>query len=266
MKILPIAELQENMISNQTVCDAKGTILIARGVVLTRAYIQGLKKFNIKAIQIQEDDNPLALCSLFTPTARQAINAADNKLTHFTNDKLFKIEKNSFKISQIIYSILARPPIQSFLEHNTQHQILYNHSIRTTIFAINMGLSKGYDYLNLEYLAMSALIHDYGMGQLFLEESADHPIIGFTKIRENPDLDMIIALVCLQHHEHFDGSGTFSFCKTQITEFARLISIADYYDRLIMKNNTHRQAIFKILSGSGTLFDPDMVKIFEKML
>jgi HD-GYP domain-containing protein (c-di-GMP phosphodiesterase class II) len=265
MKLVPVAELQEGMISNQIICDARGTILIARGVVLTHAYIHGLKRFNISAIQIQEDDNPITLCSLFTPVAQQAITVADNLLTGFANDKIFNIEKNSFKIAQIIYSILDKPPIQSFLENNTQHHILYNHSIRTTIFSINMGLTHGYNYLNLEYLAMSTLLHDCGMGLEFLEENTEHPAVGFSKIRENLDLDMIIALVCLQHHEHFDGSGPFSFSKTQIIEFARLISIVDYYDRLIMKDNTHRQAIFKIIGGSGTLFDPNMVKIFEEM-
>lgn len=266
MKIIPTAELQEGMISNQTICDAKGTILIARGITLTRAYIQGLKKFNIREIQIQEDDKPLTLYSLFTSTARQAITATEDRLKCFINNKFFNIENNSYRILQIIYSILDKPSIQIFLENNTQNFILYNHSIRTTILAINMGLSKKYDYLNLEYLAMSALIHDCGMGQEFLDESAEHSSIGFAKIRNNLDLDMIIALVCLQHHEHFDGSGLLSFRKTQITEFARLITIADYYDRLIMKNNTHRQAIFKVLDGSNTLFDPDMVKIFERTL
>ncbi len=267
MKAMLIDELQPGMIANQTICDARGTILIAQGIILTESYINRMRKFNIKKIDIkdmEEDTEPP--CSLAAPIVKRTITTLGTLFDSLSEHNTIDIKKTSFQIEQVIYSILDKHSIQSFLEIDAQNELLYHHSLRTTVIAVNMGLAQGYDYLNLEYLAMCALMHDCGMGRDYLESDTDHALHGFKKLRDNLKMDMIIALVCLQHHEYFDGSGPLNFNRSQITEFARLIAIADHYDRLIIKKNSPRQALFKILGGSGTLFDPDMVKLFQATL
>jgi len=264
MKSLTIDELQPGMIANQTICDARGTILIAQGITLTESYISRMRKFNIKTIAIQDTEEDMEPpCSLSTPVVQRTITTLSALFDSLAEHKTIDIKKTAYQIEQVIYSILDKHAIQAFLEIDAQNELLYHHSLRTTIIAVNMGLAQGYDYLNLEYLAMCALMHDCGMGRDYQEDDTEHALLGFKKLRDNLKMDMIIALVCLQHHEYFDGSGSLGFNRSQITEFARLIAIADYYDRLIIKKNTPRQALFKILGGSGTLFDPDMVKLFQ---
>lgn len=266
MKSYSIHDLKSGMIANQTICDSRGIILIARGVTLTESYINRLHNFKIQKVMIQKETDFLPPPTVIPPVVQQTMDTLTILFKNLSADKIMDVHQNSFKIEQVIYSILEKPAVQAFLEIDPQKEILFNHSLRTTIIAIHMGLLQGYDYLNLEYLGMCALMHDCGMGQEFIEENTDHAFLGFEKLRNNLDMDMIISLVCLQHHEYYDGSGPLSFRKVQITEFARLIAIADHYDRLIMKNNTPRQAIFKIVGGSGTLFDPAMVKLFESII
>ncbi len=266
MKSYSLHELQPGMIASQTICDSRGIILIGRGITLTESYINRLHNFKIHKIMIQEDADFSPPFNALPPIVQKTADTLTLLFKNLAEDKIINVQKNACKIEQIIYSILEKPAIQAFLEIDSQKIRLFHHSLRTTIIALDMGLIEGYDYLNLEYLGMCALIHDCGMGEDFMEENTDHTFHGFKKLRNNLDIDMIISLVCLQHHECYDGSGPLSFRRMQITEFARLIAVADHYDRLIMRNNTPRQAIFKIVGNSGTLFDPHMVQLFESTI
>lgn len=51
---------------------------------------------------------------------------------------------------------------------------------------------------------------------------------------------------------------------------ARIVTIADVYDALRMKRTyksefTHQETVRRILAGSGTQFDPELIKIFERI-
>lgn len=262
MNACSLYELKPGMVVGRTICDSQGLILIARGIVLTESYIKRLRNFKIQSLMIEVEANP-SPPPVYSPAVKHTLSTLAALFQALSEDKMINIQANTAKLEQIMYAILERPAIQSLLESILQSEPLFCHSLRSTLLALNMGLSRGYDFLNLEYLGMCALIHDCGMGHAFQEENIQHTHLGFEKLRTNMDIDMIISLVCLQHHECFDGSGPFGFRRMQIAEFARLITVADHYDRLMMKNNSPRQAIIKIAGSRGSLFDPQMVQLFE---
>ncbi len=71
------------------------------------------------------------------------------------------------------------------------------------------------------------------------------------------------------HHERWDGSGYPDHLKGfDIPLSARIMAVADVYDALISdrpykKRMSHEEAIAIIKAGSGTQFDPDIVKCFH---
>lgn len=262
MKTIIIDDLREGMISNQTICDVRGTILVAKGVSLTHSIIKRLRKFNIEVVSIKEDAESVSSCSVFTSIGKQTLADVKNITESIMDSKTIKVKDNIATIENVMYSALKRPFIQEFIESFSKNEPLYKHSLRTAILSTNMGLLNGYDFLNLEYLAMSAIVHDCGMGKEFKEDSS-HPLLGFMKLRANLDIDMVIALVSLQHHEYFSGGGfPFSFSRTQLTDFACLLAVVDHYDCLIMKNKDPRKALFETIGHKNTLFDPHMVELF----
>ena len=270
-KSTPIAleDLKEGMICGQTICDNRGMILIGRGIKLTKAYIQGLQKFKVSVIDIQDESQEEVTENLpvLKAKAQECVNSITGLIEDIDKYRTVKISKNASRIEQVLYSVLEKSPIQDFLEAERQNEVLYKHSLRTTILSIIMGINAGYNFLNLEYLAMGALLHDCGMGRFFKEDNEAHSFLGFLKIRNNAELDMIVAMISLQHHERFDGSGfPFQFKKTEIIEFARLVAVADHYDRLLMQQFTPREAVFDVLSGGGTLFDKTMVELFSSTM
>ena len=77
--------------------------------------------------------------------------------------------------------------------------------------------------------------------------------------------------VALSHHEWWNGCGyPFKLEGEMIPLSARILTIADVYDALRMKRSyktefTHEEAVEKIVEGSGTQFDPALIRVFESM-
>lgn len=267
MRKLIVDQLEAGMIPAKTIYSSTGMVLVAKGVPLKPSYIESLRKFAIREVMIKEAEDEKKYYKDFGSAAQQAVAETKRFLDVLEGHGTLKIADNVFKVEQMIYSVLVKPAVQDSLAHIANSEKVYYHSLRTTLLALNMALCKGYDYLNLEFIAICALLHDSGLLEDCNEEE-EHSLSGFVKLRENPELDMVVALTCLQHHEHFDGTGKpFGFSKMQITEFARLIAVASYYDELVFsKKNSPRQAVFKVIQGSGRQFDPDMVKLFTKIV
>lgn len=267
MKKFSVDDLREGMISDQTICTDRGMILVAKGICLTDSIIKRLKKFKIEVIGIREDGDEIQTSSTSTAIAKETISTVIDLTDNIFNCRTLSVKDNIGTIEEIIHSILKRPFIQDFLSISNQNELLYKHSLRTAIISINMGIIQKWDSLNLEYLGMCAILHDCGMGKEFKEQDTEHPFLGFTQLRENPEIDMLIAVVCLQHHEYYNGTGfPFAFKRTQIAEFACLLSMVDYYDRLLIKNNDPRKAMFETIGKKNILFDPIMIEVFSSTI
>ncbi len=258
-------DLVPGMIPAKTIYNANGLILIAKGITLTAAYINCLKKFHIPEVYIVSDTADWTLDTAFSESSSLAASRSRQLLTEMKKYKTVNFEETHSQLEQVVFAALEKTVIYPYLDEMKKNPVLFNHALRTALLSVAMGLRKGYDFTNLSCLATCAILHDCGMGSEFDEES-NHHLDGFIKLRNNPQLEMIGALVSLQHHERFDGLGKpLGLAKYQITEFARLIAVADFYDRLIhLEGNTPRQAVLKVVGGSRTRFDPDMVDIFGK--
>ncbi len=74
--------------------------------------------------------------------------------------------------------------------------------------------------------------------------------------------------ICRSHHERWDGKGYPDGLRgTEIPLSARILSIVDVYDALVMERCykaaiPHQKAVELISEGAGTQFDPDLIKVF----
>lgn len=80
------------------------------------------------------------------------------------------------------------------------------------------------------------------------------------------------AIIVKQHHEDFDGNGyPDNLIGKNIHLYARIIHTVDVYDALTMFRGYKKQwrlneAIKYIYKQSGKMFDPDVVKIFMRIV
>ncbi|MCE5285076.1 MAG: HD domain-containing protein [Pelosinus sp.] len=284
MKQVPISKLQEGMIPGETIYEANGTILISTGLPLKKEDIELLIRANLSitdlAIQDTIDGQRLSLAEVTALQTEQVLKSIQAMLYESDLSEVFELADAAAKIDQMLRAILDKPTVQNNLKYILKNETLYHHSLHIAILALHMGMAKGYNYMNLEFLGTCALLHDIGQAEpldmlkslntKFIKNSPtnEHVLAGFWALRENKELNILVALVALQHHEHFDGQGSpFGLRKNQITEFARLIAVADVFDNLLyVLKNPRVQAISKILERSKTQFDPQMIAIFEKAI
>jgi putative nucleotidyltransferase with HDIG domain len=158
-----------------------------------------------------------------------------------------------------------------------------NHCYRVSIYATKIASYLGLPYQRIEDIRSAALLHDLGKldisrellhkaSQLTTSEYEDmkkHVDKG-VEILETADtpLNRILPII-LSHHEKHDGTGYHQASDKQIPIEAKVIAVADVYDAL-SSDRPYRKAMppyeakDQIVNGSGTQFDPKVVKAFVK--
>ena len=144
---------------------------------------------------------------------------------------------------------------------------------------------------DIEVLVQSSQLHDVGKifisdnilrkpGKLNFDEYEDmkvHTHVGKQIMEKVEILAMeseflkYAKIFAASHHEWWDGTGYPNNLKgTSIPLLGRVMSVADVYDALVSvrpykKAYSHEEAVELIRKGSGTQFDPALVKIFLKI-
>ncbi|MCZ8173500.1 MAG: HD domain-containing protein [Brevundimonas sp.] len=130
----------------------------------------------------------------------------------------------------------------------------------------------------------SAALHDIGkvyinpeilnkQGPLSAEELRivrQHPTAGYLHIQaiDRSGQLQLAAEIALDHHEHWNGHGyPFGKAGEEISLAGRIAAICDVYaalreQRPYKRGLSHAEAAAKIVAGSGTQFDPEIVQSF----
>jgi HD-GYP domain-containing protein (c-di-GMP phosphodiesterase class II) len=158
------------------------------------------------------------------------------------------------------------------------------HSTRLAEWAVRVAEGLGIDETVLRDVEAAAILHDIGKigvpdeilkkpGKLTAEERAvinKHPEYGWAIQRLIPGLEHT-SLFTLHHHENYDGTGypgRLKGCDTPIG--SRIVSVIDAFDAMV-SNRPYRkgvpveEAIRRLITDSGTQFDPDVVRCFIKI-
>lgn len=191
-----------------------------------------------------------------------------------------------------------------------------SHVIRVSGFAVELyeqwAVRRGIDAKKIDktrdVLRMAAMLHDVGKvatSDLILRKPArlntdeyeimkQHTILGARLfMNKQSDFDEAAAVVALNHHERWDGTGYPGYVDYQtglpldgylmadgrargkrgeeIPLFGRVVALADVFDALSSKR-TYKEAwdekliLAKIERCAGTQFDPELVEIFFERL
>lgn len=159
------------------------------------------------------------------------------------------------------------------------------HAIRLTGLCVEAGRLMGLSQNDMNDLELLCMLHDIGKigvkdqvllkpGKLTDEEWVEmrkHSLIGYRIARSTPELAHIADYI-LCHHERYDGTGYPQGLKgDQIPLLSRILSVADAYDAMVndryyRKALSRQTAIAELKRCSGTQFDPEIVKVFLKIL
>lgn len=157
------------------------------------------------------------------------------------------------------------------------------HVKRVAEYSRLLASLSGLNDMEADMIAMASPMHDIGKvgipdailnkkGRLTVDEfevMKTHAVIGYEMLKhsERP-LMRTAAIIALEHHEKWDGSGyPKATSKNDIHIYGRITALADVFDALgsdrCYKSAWEDEKIFELLKEqSGKHFDPGLVEIF----
>lgn len=223
----------------------------------------------------------------FKEIYNNAINVTTRVFEDIKNGKSLDIDRIKKLINQLIGEVTYNKNIFVTLTGmETDANFLYVHAVNVCILSLIIGNSLGYSITKLLELGIAALLHNIGMVRVplnILEKEAEltpdeynkiktHTLHGYRILVKENKMSNVIGDVALQHHEQCDGQGyPRKITGEQISEYAKIVSIADVYVALT-KKRAYRdemisyEAMKNILSQSKNKFDPEILKKFLSIM
>lgn len=168
---------------------------------------------------------------------------------------------------------------------DAKDEVTHDHVHRVQIYATGLARLFGLSDGEIDALKAGALLHDIGklavpdyilnkpdkLTPAEFDKMKVHAIVG-AEILARVGFPYPVVPVVRHHHERWDGRGYPDGLRgDQIPITARILAVVDCFDavredRQYRKAMTREQAIELIKGGSGTMYDPDVVRMFLEYL
>lgn len=287
MGLIKTSLLQPGMIVGETVLSSMGEVLLEKGVVLTPAYIKKLLKTGVQSIFVADGFlSGINLKEIITKETRIAATEQVKKILLQTKESgKLVIEPSTLygTVSDFTDTLLGNKSLMiNLVDLRSQDDYTFAHSVNVCVLALMTGITLGYPKERLMVLGVGALLHDLGKVRIpdaILNKPSNltpeeyivmqkHTIFGFELIMQSQELSEEHALIALQHHESYDGTGYPMGVKDKdFHELAQVVAIADKFDALTA-NRVYRKAYpaheaYEMCAASGNYWFKDhIVKAF----
>lgn len=290
MRRITIDEITPGMYLSRPLMSADGKVLLYEGIEIKERYIQYLRKQGLTSLLIDDSaaKAPEDAKEDFygAKYQKQAMDAAQEVVANFRVGRGINLDKVKNMVSDLISRLGQNPEdMIHLLDIRRKEEYIFSHAVNTCILAVMTGLALGYDAKQLDELGLAAMLHDIGkikfsrnLARQFpayltrqeREEYKRHTFYAIEILRENHNLSADVVRACFQHHERQNGSGyPLGLKGNDISEYAKIITVADVYNRLIV-GMPHRQptpvyyATAILNKAAGEYFDPAIVDKFTR--
>ncbi|MCX8028958.1 MAG: HD domain-containing protein [Brevinematales bacterium] len=304
MKKIPVEELKPGMVFSRTLFGDNYEILLEPNTPITQRIIDDIKRKGIKFVEttgdlkgivkVKEEDH-ITQDVLSTEIEKletfykSIVSSIDSIYTNYKSTKEIYPEKVQTLVETIIGKIKEIKDRNIFigLVHKSEgSKYLPSHVANLTILGLLLGQELQYPEQKLKLLATGLILMDIGMifvPMTILERESKltpeeynkikaHTVLGYKAVVQENNFSPEVGRICLEHHERWDGSGyPRKLEKLQISEYARIAGIVDTYEAMIRKR-VYRdrmmsfEAMKNILAEGSTKFDPDILKVFIRMM
>lgn len=265
---LRISQLVPGMILAEDVYTSGKQRILSHNTIISQKIIMKLKLYTIKEVIVyipkniaeQIVNNPVKENELknsvefkkFKKTYTEATEALKSNfqgLLGYSGDKF-----DTTKLLHTTNSLLkeCRSSLRTFDMLQCMHEsddLVYVHSMNVTLICSSFASWLNLSPDDMQQLLLAAMLHDIGKLQipkeiihkptaLSKEEFMmiqKHPLLGY-ELTKDLNLDSRITDAILMHHERCDGTGyPYHRSSNEVTEFAKIIAIADVYDAMTSK-------------------------------
>lgn len=204
----------------------------------------------------------------------------------FTGYWVSKFNLRNYKIKQKNDVKIILQSMNTFISFiDAKDPYTRGHSKRVAMYAAEISKRMGLSEDEIQNVYYAGLLHDSGKisipdavlnkpGKLSDEERKliqNHTVAGGKMLKQLSSIRGIRE-TALYHHERYDGSGyPEGLIGENIPLYARIVGVADSYDamssnRVYRRHLNKDEIIEEIQKGSGSQFDPEIVKYMVDMI
>ncbi|MDY6967533.1 MAG: HD domain-containing protein [Spirochaetota bacterium] len=216
-------------------------------------------------------------------TQNQSLKFMEQFINGIKSGKNANIDDAKKVVDLLVTDVFSQETgIINLIELKNYDDYLYVHSVNVGILSIMLGKKLAFNDLDIRTLGLGSFIHDAGKintpaellwkvhGKDDYEQTilSEHPMFGYKILGSSGEIVEDVLNIVVGHHENFDGSGyPARLADKSIGKLVKIVSICNYYDYLVEKTEskeslTPREAVLKISSLSGTMFNPIFVNAF----
>ncbi len=250
---LPLEDLKPGMISEQSIYDNTGSLVLARGTILSQEHIDRIAGLKLTELPVVSADPTLTIAPPDDVLAEATRSDAIKKIYGIFHNLEETGDLDPASLTPTAESILKnalenRENLVQLTDIRLHDNYTFGHSVNVAVLSAILGSLCKLSGAELIQLILGGLLHD--IGKLIVpreiltkpEHLSDrefyiikmHPEAGRLKLSTLPVPSAeILATIAGQHHEHMDGRGyPHQLEGDQIHLFARIVAISDVYDAL----------------------------------
>ena len=307
-RLVRTRQLQPGMKIDQAVVDKSGRNLVQRGSILDNYVIDSLLKMGVMMVYSQSGEETAGdIEKSISPQARKQIERlhtddrskvelSDSVKTRVAEGIQFIYSNTESKeladatnniASNLMNAINSTDAIAVDISAlKTSDEYTFKHSVDVATMSMVLAKQQGLSQKQIYEIGVAGLLHDIGKTKIPLdilnkparltdEEFAvmkQHPVFGYRMIKDRDEFSNEICMAVLQHHEKMNSKGyPVGFPSDKITQYARILTIADIYDALVTERPyksafSQREAVEMIMSMTGELDLTAMKSFLESMI
>lgn len=272
MRLVGIKSLKPGQELARPVYTSSGKVVLNSGIALTESFITKLEQIGVQKVYITDERfSDVEISQPLDVSTRNIVTKviSENYIRVHASKGIdeYAIKDAAKKIVE--YTREYKGKGVSILTIDATDEYVVEHSVNVAIITAFIGNRMSYNFGQLCDLVTGALIHDIGRENV-AEEKPVHTSIGFEAARVCRGFSLHSSKVCYEHHENYDGTGYPRKIKgNDISEFSRVIRVADYYDNALHGYDNNNEAIMPhqafegILAVAGQVLDPEIVEKFR---
>jgi HD-GYP domain-containing protein (c-di-GMP phosphodiesterase class II) len=275
LKLTDVDCLKENDIIASPVMTNEFQILLSKGTILKKEYIDKLKELGISEVYIEDDYDCQVDEEKVQSDSQQEKQSISVELKRDCADKIKEIlkyhvfgreeELSKFKeiTNEILEKILNNPEVvQNVCEIKERKPDIYQHTLSLCCTSMMIALRMNMDMDEVKQLGTAALLHDLGLRYTTMkyenvelnslseedrEEYKKHTIYGYSVVSESDWLSEQEKKMILFHHENLAGLG-YPLHSDRLSVLTQILAVCEIMDEMICGIGYKRKKVWEVLS------------------
>ncbi len=266
-----------------------GTILMPKGTVLKKEYINRLDLLGIYTVYIKDSDEKNE--SLDIRTESGLIQICQNQIRQVMERHIYKHNEELKRLCRMAENIILEavneePLNEKVVEIQEASGDIYTHSMHVCTLSTMLAIRCGMEKEEVQDVLKGGLLHDIGLryitvpyenismdkiSRIAREEYKHHTLKGYNSLEKESWISPAVKDIILYHHERLNGSGyPLKLKGDRLIHQVKIVSICDAFDERVTgigHERYHLQEALEFLrDNKGVLFDKAVTETFLKMI